>query len=160
VLGKTPETRWQHLPEVEKELAAEREQRRAAFEREPAAKKLNITLRQQFEAILTSKQLAKYQDMAVRQCTWTALDDPLVLRGIGASDAQRDELLRIQTELLQDHQEQQRKLGQKKLAILTPAQREELRAKIEESDYRLPPSNFERSRGGAITGGSTRSDSK
>ena len=138
ILGPTPQTRWKELPEIEKKQKAEREKQRAAFAREPAAKKLTITLRQQVEALLTPQQLAKYQDMAVREAAWTALEDLLVLRGIDVSDAQRDDLDRLQNDFLQDSQERDRKTGAKKLEVLTPAQRQELWAKIEEAEDKPP----------------------
>jgi Spy/CpxP family protein refolding chaperone len=139
--GTTPE-------EVEKKLVAVEEQRRAAFERQPAARKLEITLRKQFEALLTPEQRAKYQDMAVRQDAWLELQNPLAWRAIEATGAQREELRKIATDAMQDQQEQGRKLGEKKLSVLTPAQREEFRSQVEESMYRLPPGA---GKGGAAT---------
>ena len=100
-----------------------RDERRAAFQREPAAKKLAITLRKQFEAILAPRAIAKYQDMAVREEAWKGVSDPLVLCGIGATDAQRDAVMRIRSEQLQDDLERQRIMGQKMLDVLTPAER-------------------------------------
>ena len=69
-MGATPETRGNSCPRS-KRSSPPREERRAAFQREPAAKKMTITLRKQFEALLTPEQRAKYQDMAVRECAGT-----------------------------------------------------------------------------------------
>ncbi len=90
--------------------------------------------------------------MAIREDAWTALDY-VVLRAIGATDAQREALLEIENDWLQDFQEQQRKTGEKKLAVLTPAQREAFHVKVEETVYRLRSANTKTGAQSNVSGG-------
>ena len=93
--------------------------------------KMSLALRKRFEAILTPEQLASYQDMAVRSPILSALNDSIILHHIGATREQEAELRRMNREQFDERMQFGCDWGKKMLEVLTPAQREQLRAKID-----------------------------
>ncbi len=120
------------LSEDEKEQMSiyYRKKERAGFDKNPAMKP-SIALRRQFEAVLTPAQLARYRDLAVRNFTQELRTDRLMLRMIGASDAQEAEVTRISRDSTARNLLYTREIGRRLLEILTPVQREALRADVE-----------------------------
>ena len=117
-------------------MIEERRKQRAGFAEQPMMKP-SIDLRKQFEALLTSEQLASYRDQAVRRFAAGAVNDRLSLRMIGASEQQQAEVAQFQSDSAARYEQFAREIGRKLLEILTPAQQEALWATAEVRPTRI-----------------------
>jgi len=108
------------------EADRERRESLAEFEKHPLVK-TSIELRKRFEAVLTPKQLAKYEDMTLRNLAQGTLANPRILDRIGVSDEQRATLFRLYDESYETQRQRLREKGRELLTVLTPAQQDALR---------------------------------
>ena len=125
-----PEERKKQQADLDKNLKKDRETQQAELEKQPLVK-MGIELRTQFEALLTPEQLTAYKELAFQNIAHSAVDDPLMLNQIGASDQQRAALQRLEMESTESNQRFIRAMGEKMLNVLTPAQQEKLREEID-----------------------------
>ncbi len=128
--GLSAEERRKQQEKREKGEKEDRLARWAELESQPLMQ-MSIALRKRFEAILTPEQLATYQDMAVRSPVLSALNDSIILHHIGATREQEAELRRMNREQFDERMQFGCDWGQKMLDVLTPTQREKLRAPID-----------------------------
>jgi autotransporter-associated beta strand protein len=122
--------------EFEKRLENERAEQQAELAKQPLMK-LKADLLKQFEALLTPEQLVAYKDLAIHSMAEIALQDPIVLHRIAASDQQAAALRRLFDESMAAWRRLPREMGKKMLEVLTPAQREALRAETEAEAARI-----------------------
>jgi beta-lactamase regulating signal transducer with metallopeptidase domain len=115
--------------ESAKKMIEERKKARVGFAEQPDMKPA-LALRKQFEAVLTPEQLARYQELAVRNFAAGALYGTL-LPMIGASKEQQAEIERFSHDRAAEGLRLSRELGRRLLTILTPSQQAALRAEFE-----------------------------
>ncbi len=107
----------------------QRKNARVGFAEQPVMKPV-VALRKQFEAVLTPEQLARFQDVAVRDFAAGAMDGTL-LPMIGAGKEQQAEVAQFCYERSAKGPPFFRDVGRRLISILTPAQEKDLRAEIE-----------------------------
>ncbi|MBN2579802.1 MAG: hypothetical protein JXB10_12510 [Pirellulales bacterium] len=129
-LKKQEEQRFESMKRERQKLREERN-------KQPLVK-MSVKLRNQFEAVLTPEQIEMYKDRAFQTIAESALQDPLLLHEIGASDQQQTALRRLFREKMDQFRQMMYEQGKKMLKVLTLPQKEKLREEIERSEA-VPP---------------------